>query len=117
MTELGELERAHEQFAGRGVRIIVVSNDNQKIAQETQADFPHLVVVSDRQQEIAEALQVLHRGVGPGGQDTNAPTTFLVDRGGQVRWFFRPKHYISRLSPAELLKEIDRVQLSAGAEG
>jgi hypothetical protein len=53
--------------------------------------------------------------VGPGGSDTNAPTTFLVDGSGQVRWFFRPKRYISRLSPAALLKEIDRVQSSAGA--
>ena len=110
MAELGELERCHEQFAERGVRVVVVSNDNRKIARETQSDFPHLIVVSDQPQEMAEALQVLHPGVGPGGNDTNAPTTFLVDGHGQVRWFFRPERFVSRLSPAELLREIDRLQ-------
>jgi alkyl hydroperoxide reductase subunit AhpC len=110
MTELGELERNYEQFARRDLRVVVVSNDNQKIAQETQADFPHLVVVSDRLREMAGALQVLHPGVGPGGNDTNAPTTFLVDGNGQVRWFFRPQRILTRLSPAELLSAIDRAR-------
>ncbi len=115
MTELGELERFHEQFAQRGVRIIVVSNDNRKEAQQTQIDFPHLVVVSDFHQEMAGALEVLHPGVGPGGNDTNAPTTFLVSGDGQVRWVFRPKRFIARLSPVELLNEIDRVPPFSGS--
>ncbi len=110
MSELGELERHNEQFAERGVRVVVVSNDNQKEARGTQSDFPHLVVVSDFHQEMAGAFEVLHPGGGPGGSDTNAPTTFLVDGAGQVRWLFRPRRISSRLSPAELLAEIDRLK-------
>jgi peroxiredoxin len=110
MVELGELERYHEQFAERHVRVVVVSNDDLETARATQADFPHLVVVSDARQNMAKAIQVIHAGVGPYGGDTNAPTTFLLDGGGQVRWFFRSRRYIVRLAPNELLKSIDHVQ-------
>ncbi len=109
MAELGELERNHEQFARRHVRVVVVSNDREKTARATQADFPHLVVVSDKEQHMARALEVIHAGVGPAGDDTNAPTTFLVDGSGQVRWFYRARQFITRLSPGKLVETIDRV--------
>jgi peroxiredoxin len=107
MVELGELEGHHERFDEKRVRVVVISNDDQQTAQKTQADFPHLVVVSDHEQNVAKALQVIHAGAGHEGEDTNAPTTFLVDGSGQVRWFFRPSHIIVRLSPDELLRAID----------
>jgi len=109
MVELGELERCHQQFAERRVRVVVISNDNEKTALATQADFPHLIVVSDRQQHMARALEVIHAGVGPDGEDTNAPTTFLVDGTGQVRWLFRARRFVTRLAPEKLLDTIDRV--------
>jgi peroxiredoxin len=107
MTELGELEGQHRRFDEKHVRIFVVSNDDQPTAQKTQADFPHLAVVSDREQNVAKALQVIHKGAGHEREDTNAPTTFLVDGNGQVRWFFRPSHVIVRLSPDALLRAVD----------
>ncbi len=107
MIELGELERHHEQFDNRRVRLVVISNDDQATARATRADFPHLVVVSDADQDMAKAIQVIHSGAGPVGDDSNAPTTFLVDGTGQVRWYFRPNRFMVRLSPAELLAEVD----------
>src|ERR1041385_7440734 len=103
MVELGELEKNHEEFAKRQVRVVVISNDDQQTAQLTQADFPHLLVVADAEQQLAKAVQVLDFGKGPHQSDTNAPTTFLVDGGGTVRWFFRPTHIIARLPANELL--------------
>jgi peroxiredoxin len=108
MTELGELEGHHRQFADRHVRVVVISNDDQEAARATQADFPHLVVVSDAEQNVAQAMQVIHAGAGPKG-DTNAPTTFLVDGVGQVRWLFRPESFVVRLPADDLLKAVDRV--------
>ncbi len=108
MKELGELEKHQQEFAQRGVRVVVVSNDDQKTAQATQADFPHLVVVSDAAQNVARAMQVIHPGMGPGHTDTNAPTTFLVDGDGTVRWVYRPERFIVRLSPADLVAAIDK---------
>ena len=108
MVELGQLEKRHEDFAKRNVRVVVVSNDDQPTAQQTQADFPHLVVVADTHLKLAKALEVLHPGMGPHGTDTNAPTTFLVDGGGAVRWLFRPERFLARLSPDELLEAIDK---------
>jgi peroxiredoxin len=108
MVELGELEGHQQQLAERRVRVVVISNDDQETSRATQADFPHLVVVSDAGQNVAKAMQVIHAGAGQDGKDTNAPTTFLVDGNGQVLWFFRPDRYIARLPADELLRSIDR---------
>jgi peroxiredoxin len=107
MVELGQLEGAHQEFASRNVKVIVVSNDNLSDAQQTQTKFPHLMVVSDKEQNIAKAMQVIHAGAAADGSDTNAPTTFLVDGGGYVRWLFRPTRFLARLSPTELVAAID----------
>ena len=108
MVELGELEESHEAFAKRKVRVVVISNDAPQAAQKTQAKFPHLTVVSDADQNMAKALQVIEKGVGPDRSDTNAPTTFLLDGAGTVRWLFRPTHFITRLPADELLAAIDQ---------
>ena len=107
MIELGQLEEHHEEFAKRHVQVVVISNDKQSTAQATQADFPHLIVVADTDQSIAKAVQVLHLGAGPTGDDTNAPTTFLVDGDGTVRRMLRPERYLARYSPEEVLAAID----------
>jgi peroxiredoxin len=111
MVELGELEAHQKQFSDRHVRVVVISNDDPETAKLTQTEFPHMVVVSDADQNMAKALQVLHKGAGPNGGDTNAPTTFLVNGNGEVRWYFRPAQYIARLPASELLKSIDHVPL------
>ena len=107
MVELGQLEKHHQKFAGRNVRIIVISNDDEPTSQSTQADFPHLIVVADAEQNLAKAMQVIHPGAGAHGEDTNAPTTFLVDGSGRVCWFRRPERILARLSPSELMRAMD----------
>jgi peroxiredoxin len=107
MMELGELEQHHADFDGRKVQIVVISNDDPKSAQETQAEFPQLVVVADTDQKMAKALEVIHPGAGHHHEDTNAPTTFLVDGTGTVKWLFRPSQVLERLTPNELLAAID----------
>jgi peroxiredoxin len=107
MVELGELEAQYQQFANRKVRVYAISMDKQQPAQETQGKFPHLSIVSDADQNLAKAVQVVQKGGAPDGGDTNASTTFLVDGTGQVRWFYRPSSLTAPLSPDELLKAID----------
>lgn len=107
MVELGQLEKHHDEFAKQEVRVIVISNDKQTTAQATQADFPHLIVVSDAEQNMAQAMQVIHPGAGATGEDTNAPTTFLVDGTGHVRGMLRPERFLTRYSPNEVLAAID----------
>jgi peroxiredoxin len=108
MVELGELEKNHAEFSKRNVRVYVVSNDDPATARETQTDFPHLIVASDEQQDLAKAIQVIHPGAGRDGTDTNAPTTFLIDGSGQIRWNFRPSRFLERLPPQDLLAAIDK---------
>jgi peroxiredoxin len=108
MVELDELEKQHAEFDKRKVRIVAVSNDPADVAKETQARFPNLVIVSDPDQALAKAMQVIHHGAAADGSDTNAPTTFLVDGSGYVRWRFRPDTFFERLPPQELLTAIDQ---------
>jgi peroxiredoxin len=65
------------------------------------------VVVADADQSLAKAVEVVHAGAGHHGEDTNAPTTFLVDGTGTVRWFARPERFITRLSPDDVLAAVD----------
>jgi peroxiredoxin len=108
MIELGQLEAHWQEFEKRNVRVVVVSVEGPEAARATQADFPHLVVVSDAERKLAQALAVLHPGGAPGGRETAAPTTILVDGGGTVRWVFRPERVLTRLSPSEVLDAVDR---------
>ncbi|MFL5329495.1 MAG: redoxin domain-containing protein [Gemmataceae bacterium] len=107
MIELVELEKHHADFAKRNTRIIVASNDPLDDAAKTQKDYPHLVVVADAEKKLISAASVLHPKAGQHGEDVAAPTTFIIDSSGTVRWLFRPGEVISRLSVKELLAELD----------
>ncbi len=115
MAELGQLEARWKEFEKRQVRVVVVSVEGQKEAAATQADFPHLVVVSDAERKLVEAVSVLHRHSAPDGGDTAAPTTLLVDGGGTVRWVFRPDRVLRRLSPSQVLAAVDREMPKEGS--
>jgi peroxiredoxin len=108
MIELGQLEAHWREFEKRNVRVVVISVEGREDAAATQADFPHLVVVSDEERRLIDAVEVIHQGSGPDGGDSAAPTTLLVDGGGTVRWTFRPDRVLTRLSPSQLLEAIDR---------
>ncbi len=108
MKELGQLEANWQEFQKRNVQLIAVSLEDQKDAQATQADFPHLIVVSDAERKLADALSVIHPHSSKDGGDTTAPTTVLVDSAGTVRWLYRPGHAFTRLSPSEVLAAIDK---------
>jgi peroxiredoxin len=108
MTELGELEGHHEEFARRHTRVAVVSVEGPEEAKKTQADFPHLVVVADGHRGLSSVAAAIHPHSAPGGSDTAAPATLLVDRNGIVRWEYRPGRYLTRLSPDELLAAVDQ---------
>jgi len=108
MLELGQLDKQAAEFAKRGVRVVVVSIEGPDEARATQADYPSLVVVSDADRSLAEAVAVIHKDSNPSGGDTAAPTTLLLDGTGTVRWTFRSDRIFTRLSPADVLAAIDR---------
>jgi peroxiredoxin len=108
VTELGQLEARHQDFDSRNVRIAAVSFDGLDDSARTQKRFPHLVLLSDSQGSLARATEMLAPQHSPTGGDINAPTTVLIDRHGQVRWVFRPDRYLDRLSPDQVLTELDK---------
>jgi peroxiredoxin len=108
MIELGQLERRHEDFARQKTRVIAVSLEAFDDARKTQRDFPHLLVLSDHGRGLSEAVELVHPHGGRFSwhEDSDYPTTILVDRNGTVRWLHRSS-VIERPSPDELLKVID----------
>ena len=108
MTELVQLERRHEEFPKRNVRVIAVSVEGTDDVRKTQADFPHLTVLSDQERGLSGAAGVVHPHAAPDGGDADVPTTILVDRRGVVRWLYRSPSVIARLSPEEVLQAIDQ---------
>jgi alkyl hydroperoxide reductase subunit AhpC len=108
MTELVQLERRHDEFAKKNTGLIVSSVEGLDDAKKTQADFPHLTVVSDESRRLSEAAALIHSHSGPAGEDIDVPTTILVDRRGIVRWIYRSPLVIARLSPDDVLSAIDR---------
>jgi peroxiredoxin len=106
MTELVQLERHHQDFPKLKTRVIVASVEGLDDARKTQADFPHLTVLSDEAKSLSKAAGLIHPHAAPDGGDTDAPTTILVDRHGIVRWLYRSPNVIVRLSPDELLRAI-----------
>ena len=108
MIELGELNRHWQEFEKRNVRVVVVSIEDEETARATQADFPHLTVVSDEKRSLAEAVKAIHPRSAPDGGDSAAPTTLLIDGSGTVRWTFRPDRVLTRLTPSQLLAAIDK---------
>src|SRR5262245_63799465 len=73
-------------------------------ARKTQADYPHLTVVSDEAHGLAELAGLIHPHAAPDGGDRDVPTTILVDRNGMVRWLYRSPSVVERLSQAEVLR-------------
>jgi peroxiredoxin len=111
MVELGQLENHQSEFEARNVRVVAASLDNIDNSTETQKRFPHLTIISDADQSLAKAADIIGPHHGPSGETTVSPTTVLIDRGGQVRWVFRPDRYTTRLAPDALLAEIDKLHL------
>src|SRR5437016_3234474 len=107
MVELGQLEQQHDKFAAKGVRVVAASLDDLAESKRTQARFPHLTIVSDHDQSLAKAAEVMGTHHSPTGAATVSPTTVLIDSGGNVKWLYRPDRYTTRLAPQDLLAAID----------
>ena len=112
MIELGQLEGQWQEFEKRKVQVVVISIEDLAAAKATQAEFPHLTVVTDADRNLINVVNAIHPHSSPDGGDTAAPTTILIDRQGMVRWLFRPERHIVRLTPQELLAAVDE-RLSA----
>jgi alkyl hydroperoxide reductase subunit AhpC len=108
MIELVQLERRHNDFPKRNTRVLVVSVEGLDDARKTQADYPHLIVLTDQGGTLSQAAGLIHPHAAPDGGDADAPTTILVDRRGTVRWLYRSPEVIARLSPDDVLRAIDR---------
>jgi peroxiredoxin len=108
MVELGQLERRHEDFESRHVRVIAISMEGIDDAKKTQADFPHLVVLADEGRGLSDAAALVHAHANPHGGDIDVPTTILVDHKGTVRWLYRSPEVVARLSPDEVLQAVDQ---------
>ncbi len=82
--------------------------EGREAVQQTQAEFPHLLVVGDAEHSLINVATVILPHSGPDGGDTATPATLLIDATGTVRWEFRPSSLFRELSANELLAAIDK---------
>ena len=108
MVELGELEANKEEFKKRNIEIVAISVDGTDDAAEVQKKFPSLKIVSDESMSAAKAFDLIHSDASPMGGDIAAPTTFIVDGKGKVRFVYRSTAVAVRISVADLLEEADK---------
>jgi len=108
MVELGQLEKRHADFEQKNTRIVAASVNGPKASQQTQAELPHLTILSDHDRKLVNALGAVHPHGFSDGSDAAAATTILVDAKGTVRWLYRPGLGIDPLSPDEVLTAVAR---------
>ena len=85
MVELGELEKEHEKFDSRGVQIVAVSLDGLEDSARTQEKLKHLVIVSDKDKNLAHAAEVIapqHAPDGAGASPARGPWESLFHSSG-----------------------------------
>ena len=77
MIELGQLERRHEDFENRHVRVVAVSLESREDAARSQEQFPHLTFIADKGGGLSAAAEVVGSGtVGPDAiTDGSSPGT------------------------------------------
>lgn len=110
VTQLRELEAHHELFSRVGAKVLVVSIEDVPTAEQTQRDYPHLIVVSDEKRELSNAVELINKGFAPDGGDCAIPTILLVDKSGTVQWVHRPNRFVTRPSASELAAMIGTKQ-------
>jgi peroxiredoxin len=88
--------------------VLVASMEELDDAKKTQAQFPHLTVLADESRNLSKAAGLIHPHAGPDGRDIDVPTTVIVDRHETVRWLYRSPAVNVRLSPEDVLRQIDR---------
>jgi peroxiredoxin len=108
MVELGELNDEIRELTRREARVVAVSVDGLQDTLEVQKRFPNLLILSDENQSLVNALHAIHRGAGPGSKDIAAPTTVIVNRAGYIEWTFRPSRHIERLAVPEVIDALER---------
>jgi peroxiredoxin len=108
MKELVQLDGHWQDFEKQNVTVTVVSLEGPEDARATQKDYPHLVVVSDAERKLTNAIAAIHPNSNPHGGDTSAPTTLLIDGQGKVRWAYRPVRVFDRLPHDQLVAEINK---------
>ncbi|MBI3091965.1 MAG: peroxiredoxin family protein [Candidatus Tectomicrobia bacterium] len=80
--QLGELQKHLQQFQAAGAELITVSTDDAATAEETVRRLKlSFKVFPDPQRQIVEAYDVLHPQEG-----IARPSTFIIDKGGIIRW-------------------------------
>lgn len=107
MAELRELEKMHDEFAKRKVRVAVVSPETKEEAAKSKTQFPDLTVIADSDYNLIKSVGVVH-DKAKFGEDSAMPTTILVDKDGVVRWIHRPADVFARMPAKDLLVEVDR---------
>jgi peroxiredoxin len=105
---LRSFQKRLPDFEKRGIHLAAISVDPVDVTrahcQKIGYTFPFL---SDSDAAVIKRYDVLHRGVGPKGNDIARPAEFYVDASGTVRWVNLTENIAVRARPEQALSAID----------
>lgn len=78
----------------------------QRVAQANRLPFS---ILCDEDRAATKAFGVLHERGGPMGEDIALPAHFLIDQAGRIVWEFVATSVTSRVDPAEVSQQIERL--------
>lgn len=114
-----ELESRIDDFAERGLRLVVLSYDSVETLKAFQLKYaPRLTLLSDPQSRVIKAFGILNDREKPNSRGYGIPNPgiIIIDTGGAVRAKFAEKGYRSRPKIDTVLASIDQLNNSMSIE-
>jgi peroxiredoxin len=90
-----------------GVHVAAVCVDppekSKPVVENNKLTFP---ILADKRLELIRALDLEHKGGGPGGTDIAMPANMLMDAHGRVLWSYVSTTTEDRLAPQVVLEHV-----------
>ena len=110
---MAQLEPVREQIQGAGGSLVYVAAEKraglfkpEKFLAEHPISFPFLL---DEDRVVAKAYGVYQR-LGKDAINIARPATFVIDRGGRVRWIYVGANQADRAPVEELLRALGELK-------
>ncbi|MFQ5957411.1 MAG: redoxin domain-containing protein, partial [Candidatus Brocadiales bacterium] len=93
-----------------GAKLVGISTDSiesLKIFKREKLGFD-VTLLSDSKRQVISQYGLVHPK-GHGGEDIARPATFIIDKGGVVRWMKVASNFMVRPAPEEVLEALERL--------
>ncbi|MBI2688526.1 MAG: redoxin domain-containing protein [Acidobacteria bacterium] len=80
-----------------------------KVKSKSGGDF-EILLLSDARHEVIDRYGLLNEAAAAQGRFLPHPTTYVIDKGGRIRWKFTEKNYKIRPTNEMVLNELKKLR-------